>query len=41
VTHKSSSPKGRMEKGPQVTRKPSDPTGQKEMKKGPTGARDT
>jgi hypothetical protein len=41
VTHKSSGPKGRKEKGPQVTRKSSGPTGWKEMKKGPTGARDT
>ena len=41
MTHELSSPIGQMEKGTQVTRKPSDPTGQMEMENSPIGTRDT
>jgi hypothetical protein len=41
VTCKPSGPIGQMEKGPQVTHKPSGPTDLMEMEKGPTTTRDT
>jgi hypothetical protein len=41
VTHKTLGLTSLMEKGPQVTRKPSGPVGRMEMEKGPIGTHDT